>query len=172
MDLKIPETLLHQMEYTKIERFHRINGRHIDIYTEGEYQIIDRNETVVIEDEIDSDLWYEVTFFDAAVFFTMYGMIPLEQDGLPCADFLGEISLDLLVDWDIMLLDTEAEIFITRNWDVYRIPFRYLLQSQSEDYLCHNLEFLGNYAPSVEDRIIGIVGIRGREYEIDRLCLR
>ena len=117
-------------------------------------------------------MWYEVTFFDAAIFFTMYGMTPFEQDGLPCADFLGEISLDLLVDWDIMLLDTEAEIFITRDWDVYRIPFRYLLKDDTEDRTCHKLEFLGNYAPSVEDRIIGIVGIRGREYEIDRLCLR
>ena len=60
-------------------------------------KITERNAVYIpIEDEIDSDLWYEVTFFDAAVFFTMYGMIPLEQDGLPCADYLGEIGFDLL----------------------------------------------------------------------------
>ncbi len=170
MDLKIPETLSHQMIYTKIERFHRYNGKHIDVYTEGEYQIIERNETVVIEDETDSDLWYEVTFFDDIIFFTMYGLIPLEKDGIPCADFLEEISLDLLIDWEVMVLDTDAEIFITRNWEVYRIPFRYLLKSGTENKTCKELEFLGNYTPSVEEKILGLTEIRGRYYDIDRLC--
>lgn len=170
MNLMIPETILHQMKYTKVQRFHRLNGKHIDVYTEGEYQIIDHNETVVIEEGADSDLWYEVTFFDEVIFFAIYSLLPLNENGVQYADFVDEISLDLLIDWDIMILDTDAEIFITRNWDVYRIPFRHLLKSGTDDKTCEELEFLGNYTPSVEDRIFGLTEIRGRDYDIDRLC--
>lgn len=159
-----------QMNQTTIEQFHTKDGKHIIIYTDGLYQIVDDIEIIVIEDGKNPDMFYDVMLYGHNIEFSSYGLDSPDRGGKEYVN-MWQLRIDL-AEWDVMLLDTEAEILITRSWDIYRIPFRYLLQSYSEDYSCHNLEFLGNYAPDIEEWIFGIVEIRGKEYDIDRLCLK
>lgn len=111
---------------------------------------------------------FEVSSGDTWIIFRGYEIEFSDAGEYVRETHLGSLEIET-EQWGIMLLDTEAEIFITRNWNVFRIPFRSLLQSRSKDDLRYNPEFLGNYTPSVEERVIGIAEIMGKEYEIDRL---
>ena len=144
------------------------NGNRIPVYTNGNYYIVNGEERIDIYDENIPDMSFEVSSGDTWIIFRGSEIEFSDAGEYVRETHIGSLEIET-EQWGIMLLDTEAEIFITRNWNVFRIPFRSLLQSRSKDYLRYNPEFLGNYTPSVEERVIGIAEIMGKEYEIDRL---
>lgn len=146
------------------ERFHIGDERFITVYdTEGLFQIVDSEEAIVIDDLNKPQIMYVVFVLGNVI---VFDVDILEQTGVASysSQTIWTLSL-LLAEWDILILDLYAEIFITRNYDVYRLPFRYLLLSRSEDDLCRDLEFLGNYQPTTTAQ--EQVEIRGRLYDLN-----
>lgn len=146
-----------------MEKFHINENKYIIVQdTEGLFQIIGNEQVIVIDDINNPNILYIVSL--------RYGnMISFEIDKIDLQNRVSNqqwgVSI-LLDEKDVLLLDLDAEIIVTRDFDVYRLPFRYLLLSRSEDDFCRDLEYLGNCKPTTAAQQLTI---KGKTYDLSEL---
>lgn len=148
------------------ERFRINDNKSIFLQdTDGLFQIIGNEQVIVIDDSNNPNILYIVSLrYGNMISFEIDILPPPDSDGITYANCQWGVSI-LLDERDVLLLDLDSEIIITRNYDVFRIPFRYLLLSRSDDDFCRDLEYLGSYKPTTaaQEQIV----IRGKTYNFN-----
>lgn len=160
-----------------VKIFHQNNGKPVTVYINPElidpdedFRHHEEGQILFIKDENDEKLFYGIVLRYENIYFESF-IVDDEPspDGSFHATRYWEIMLPLS-ECDILLLDADLEILVTRNWDVFRIPFRYLLNSSADDAETQ-LEFLGNHSPSVVERLCHAVVRDRRVYHFDDLYI-